>query len=269
MDKVFDIVIKAYQSLWHMKNYGNTIEIVTPVATINDMFVSVFVTKRGSEYVATDGGWIDAGQYECEAHLDTATHKKIGSFFIDSMDIQVTEAKGRVFYFKKIESIELLPNIVFDMANFINAIVSTSNIQFNSDRQETSFKKKARGFLIRECRENTFEFDKSITNDVHVKFSAISRRNNGVQLINFVSGSTSNYFASSICRSDMNFNMIQPIRERCHVNRTVTLLDDSQKSVIQSPQVQTYYNYLLDKRNESNRVVLWSEQDKLVEALAV
>lgn len=52
-----------------------------PIATINDMFVSVIITMRGNDYVVTDGGWIDSGAYECEVNEATAPHRKIGSFY--------------------------------------------------------------------------------------------------------------------------------------------------------------------------------------------
>ena len=42
MDDVFGTIVKAYQSLWRFKDYGTTLEIITPVATVNNMFVSVF-----------------------------------------------------------------------------------------------------------------------------------------------------------------------------------------------------------------------------------
>ena len=48
MDNIFDTIVQAYQSLWHFKDYGNTLEIITPVATVNNMFVSIFITKRGN-----------------------------------------------------------------------------------------------------------------------------------------------------------------------------------------------------------------------------
>ena len=43
MDEIFDLVRNAFHSLWKVKHYGNTIEIVTPSFTTNDCFVSVFL----------------------------------------------------------------------------------------------------------------------------------------------------------------------------------------------------------------------------------
>lgn len=267
MERVFETIKTAFQSLWQVKDYGNTLEIVTPVATINNMFVSVFITKRGEDYIATDGGWIDSGLYECEIDWKSHIFKRIGAYYIENLDIQKQEAKGRTFYYKRINKLELLPNIVFDLSNFINVIISSSNIKFTADREELTFKKDVRGYMRRQFGEDRFEYDKSLSEDSTIRFNAIERNSEGTNLINFVAGSNSTYYANSLCRSNTNFQMIQPHHERFRINRTVTLLDDRKPSVINSPQVQTYYNYLLDKRTDSNRVVLWSQRNELANAV--
>lgn len=267
MDDVFGTIVKAYQSLWRFKDYGTTLEIITPVATVNNMFVSVFITKRGDDYIATDGGWIDSGLYECEINWTANVFNRIGIFYLENLDIQKTQLKGRTFYFKRIKQLELLPNIVFDLANFVNAVVSSSNIQFVSDRIDTAFKKEVRGYLRREFGDNRFEYDKTITDAINIRFNAIERNRVGINLINFVSGSNSSYYANSLCRSNMNFQMVLPLRDKYAIRKTITLLDDRKRSVIESPQVQTYYNYLLDNRNNENRVVLWSQKNELAQAI--
>lgn len=267
MDRAFEIIKTAFQSLWQFKDYGNTLEIVTPVATVNDMFVSVFITRRNNDYIATDGGWIDSGMYECDVDWKANIFKKIGVFYLEKFEILKTEAKGRTFYYKRVENIDLLPNIVFDMSNFINAIVSSSNIKFTADREEITFRKNVRGFMNREFGYERFEYDKPLSEGMQIKFNAIDRNKDGVNLINFVSGSNSSYYANSLCRSNTNFQMICPLHERYNVLRTVTLLDDTKPSVINSPQVQTYYNYLLNSRTDKNRVVLWSQKDELAKAI--
>lgn len=267
MDNVFETIKDAYQSLWRFKDYGATLEIITPVATVNNMFVSIFITKRNDDYIATDGGWIDSGLYECEVNWKASVFNKIGIFYLEKFEIQKAQMKGRTFYFKRINQLELLPNIVFDLSNFVNAIVSTSNIPFVSDRVDATFKKEVRGYLRREFGENRFEYDKPITEDINIRFNAIDRNRNGINLINFVSGSNSSYYANSLCRSNMDFQMILPFRDRYVIRNTITLLDDRTRSVIESSQVQTYYNYLLGNRSDSNKVVLWSQKKELAQAI--
>ena len=63
MEDIFDIIKETFNSLWSVKKYGKTIEIVTPLFTTNDCFVSVFLTEREGYYIITDGGWISENYY--------------------------------------------------------------------------------------------------------------------------------------------------------------------------------------------------------------
>ena len=262
MNELYEYIIKSYQSLWHIKNYDKTIEITTPVATTNDMFVTVFVTKRGDDYIATDGGWIQSGLYECEIQNGNV-YKKVFNYYLEKFCVQQTLGQGHYFYIKKTQRAELLPNIVFDMAYFIGSVVSSAGIQYVSDRTEATFKKNARGYLRQLYGEEAFDYDKPISDNLNIKFNAIARRNDGARVINFVSGSNSSYYANSLCRSNMNFEMLLPHKEALNVRNMITLLDDRTTSVIESPQVQMYYNFLLDNRSDERPVVLWNQKTEL------
>ena len=43
MEDIIKIIIASFSSLWKVKKYGKTIEIITPFFTTNDCFVSVFL----------------------------------------------------------------------------------------------------------------------------------------------------------------------------------------------------------------------------------
>lgn len=262
MKDLFKHIVDTYQSLWHIKDYGSTIEITTPMVTTNDMFVTIFITKRGNDYVATDGAWLHAGFYECEVNTG-AVFRKVFNYYFEKFGILQTCGKNRTFYYKKIDKIELLPNIVFDMANFISSVVNSSQIQYTSDRTDATFKKNVRGFLRRIYGEKAFDYDKPVSDEMSIKFNAISTHNDGVRIINFISGSNSSYYANSLCRSNMNFEMVTPRIREYNIRKMITLLDDSKESIIQSPQVQTYYNYLLDNRSDDKPVILWNHKNEL------
>ena len=63
MEDIIKIIIASFSSLWKVKKYGKTIEIITPFFTTNDCFVSVFLTEREGYYIITDGGWISENYY--------------------------------------------------------------------------------------------------------------------------------------------------------------------------------------------------------------
>ena len=64
MEDIIKIIIASFSSLWKVKKYGKTIEIITPFFTTNDCFVSVFLTEREGYYIITDGGWISENYYK-------------------------------------------------------------------------------------------------------------------------------------------------------------------------------------------------------------
>ena len=267
MEAIFKLVKTAYQSLWKIKNHGDTIELITPMVTTNDMFISVFVTRRGDDYIVTDGGWLMAGVYECELDQQGRIYSRVFDYYFKSFGILETSYKQRTFYYKKIQRIEFLPNLVFDMSNFISSVVSTAKIQYNADKVERTFKKKARLFLERTFETGLFEYDKPVDDKLGIRFNAISHFDGQLQLFNFVSGSSSNYYANALCRTITNFEMVRPLQEQLHINKTITLIDDSQPNVMQSPQVITYLRHTYELERADNRVVKWTGASQIRELI--
>ena len=92
MQGLFNDIIKAFSSLWSFKKRGNSIEIVTPVSTTNDVFVSVFLTMRGDEYIVTDGGWIDAGVYDIDEVNNSQLESNVKSIPKENENQLMTES---------------------------------------------------------------------------------------------------------------------------------------------------------------------------------
>ena len=136
MEKLIEYIIKSYNSLWKIKKHGNTFEIITPIATTSNIFVSVFLTRRGDDFIVTDGGWIDSGMYECEANSDDIYYFKLFQYYLEDYEIDILEHAGYHYYYKKIEKAELVPNIVYDLSSFINAVVSASFISFEEKKEK-------------------------------------------------------------------------------------------------------------------------------------
>lgn len=266
-NEICDVVMGAFQSLWKVKKYDNTIELVTPVATVNDMFVSVFITMRGNEYVVTDGGWLESGIYDCEVCHNNLAFQRSFNYYSESFKVSCTEARNTKFYYKKIEDLVFLPNLVFDIANFVCAVVNYSSVLYQPDRSEVTFRKNVRGFMRKQYGDDAFEYDKPINKDINIHFNAIKRREDGISLINFVTGSNAGYYAMSLCKSNSNFDIANKYRNELRINKTITILDDRRTNVINSSHVKPYYEYLLDLRSDTSRVALWSDKNEIMEEL--
>ena len=94
MDEIINEIITAFSALWHVRRVGNSYEIITPVPTSNDMFVSVFLTKRENEYVVTDAGWIDSGVYDID-EIGDSVYKKITAYYTENYP-QIAVERGSV-----------------------------------------------------------------------------------------------------------------------------------------------------------------------------
>lgn len=267
MENLFNSIRESYNSLWHVKILGESLEIVTPMVTTNESFVSVFVTKRGDEYVVTDGGWISAGYYDCELDAMSTAYNKLFQYYLDSYHILQTIGHGRTMYYKKVNDRYLVVNAVFELSNFISAIVSGSNIQFQADKKEIRFRRSVRDYLTNDFEKGTFQFNCGLTPDSSIKYGAISNFAGHLQLLNIVTGSNAGYYRDSLCRSNFYFEAARNLKDRFRINRTVALLDDTSPTVYGSPQVRELIS--LSQENEENVLLPWSEKERLKTELGV
>lgn len=265
MENLFNSIRESYNSLWHVKVLGESLEIVTPMVTTNELFVSVFVTQRGDDYVVTDGGWISAGYYDCELELMGAAYNKLFQYYLENYKILQTVGHGRTMFYKKVRDRNLVVNAVFEISNFISAIVSGSNIQFQSDKKEHKFRTAVRDYLTKDLEQGKFEFNCGLKNSSSIKYGAISHFAGHLQLLNMVTGSTTSYYSNSLCRSDFYFEAARHYREKYKINKTVALLDDSSPSVYGSPQVRELI--ALSQEKKDNILLPWSEKGKLLDML--
>ena len=265
MQTLFDSIKEAYNSLWHVKVLGESLEIITPMITTNNAFVSVFVTKRDNSFIVTDGGWISAGFYDCELEDQSSAFKKLFQYYLENYQIQQTIGHGRILFYKRVYERPLVVNAVFELANFISSIVSGSNIQFQAEKKEKRFRMTVREYLSKEFEEGAFRFSQGLTQNSSIVFNAISNFTGHLQLLNFVTGSNSGYYRDSLCRSNFYFEAARAYFESHKINKTVAILDDSAPSVFYSPSVRELID--LSQGREGVVLVPWKERKQLNQLL--
>ena len=123
---ILNNIVEVHSRLWNFKQRGETVEIITPCFTTSDSFVSVFLTQRGDEFVVTDGGWISEKYYNDLIDLEDNHFNRLYEYYLTQYNISTIEAKERLFYYKKTTNWAMIPNLVYEVANFISAIVSSS-----------------------------------------------------------------------------------------------------------------------------------------------
>lgn len=114
----------------------NLIEITTPYGSVVDKMVLVYIKKQGDDFVVSDGGRLN--QHLTSEELGSpnpSLFNRIVECYMHDYEISKKVVGSNVFYFKKTNDLQFLPNCVFEIAEF--------GSQFLSGLRTTSFDKTA------------------------------------------------------------------------------------------------------------------------------
>jgi hypothetical protein len=264
-DAIVKDTIKSFTSLWKVHKRGESIEIVTPTATINNYFISVFVTLRGDRIIVTDGGFVDCGDYESD-EPDSAIYKRLVDFYVESYDIQTTQGRGYTYYYKSTNNIKEVPSLVLDLSLFIGAIVNNSFFQFEQQKEQNSFQRKALNYINTYVSRDNFVSAKEFSEDLPgVKFGSIILLKDKYSFINYVTGTSATTFINSLCRSKASFEILKETKYGTSQNNKITLLNDSSDGM-RSERINPYLS--LAKQNHEVQFINWGVKENLKEILA-
>lgn len=246
MKTIFSEITYAFNSLWKCRQRGGSLEIITPFPTSTDMYISVFLTQRGDSWIVSDGGWMHGGMYNCEIPYADKIYDRALSFFMDDYGIKTTpgaEGKG-LYYYKGTKNRDLVPNIIFDLANFLSVAVNTSLVEFRDQTESDRFSGHAKNFLKSKLSDDRVTFNAVFSDSVPMaRFSAVVRNKKGRgSLINFISGRTQNNIRTGFARSNMNFDLLEDSGIGDLVEHKFVLIDDSVTSMASeklAPMIQT------------------------------
>lgn len=119
---------ESFNHLWNIRHRGESLEITTPFVTINSDFVTVFLTKKNSDFwIVTDGGWLDDGRYGV---IDYSSGNKIIDYFRKEYEIKSTTRKtdGRIINWIGTKEEKMIPTIIYNLATFISQVVSSIEV---------------------------------------------------------------------------------------------------------------------------------------------
>lgn len=256
MQDIFRQITSSFGALWKCRPRGESIEVITPFPTSTDMYVSVFVTKRGDAWIATDGGWMCKEVYNCCLPLDEKIYSKVFDFFVDDFGIKsTTSASGDTFYYKGTRDRRLVPNIVFELATFISQTVSVALVQFREQTEQERFSTQVKTFLRSRLNDERLKFNTSFSKEFQgARFNAVISSPRGrFSLINFASGRSAANIKSSIARASFNLDYIDFSPEAHKVENRIVLIDDEQLP-FDSPQIE---NAVALCRNKNQQPVSW------------
>ncbi|MDR0865111.1 MAG: hypothetical protein LBO74_09315 [Candidatus Symbiothrix sp.] len=259
---IFKNIIESYNSLWKLKDHGNTIEVITPTSTTNDMFISIFITQRGDEYVVTDGGWLNDEIYGVKIEYNFDCFNRLYAYYYNFYDIKETDT-GKKCYYKKTKELKLIPNLVYDVSNFVAIIVSSSLIGFQDIKEEVGvriFRKQANDFLSGITSKDKIKFASHIDEKYkYIKFNAVIEKKNRLTLINYITGSNESNFILSIGKTNMNFEVIDNSSHVNFVDRKVAIINDFALGY-KTDKLVPYFNLIKKNNIES---VKWSSKNEI------
>ncbi len=262
-EDIYTDVVSSFGSLWGFKERESTLEVITPFATTSSKFVSVFLSKIGNDFVVSDGGWIDEGAYGNVFDRDIDCFGKVISHYMDSFSIKETiNQVGISFFYKKTEKQIAIPSLIFDMANFISAIVSASGVEFEKEKQNRElFNASASSYLREIIPAERLHVNTYLDSHKEVKPSAIINVSGGkVLLLNYITGSTPTYFRHSISEANQVFEMANEVKESVIVRGKLALIDDT-SSGYKMDKVSHRLGHLI--RNTKADLINWVDRDKL------
>lgn len=266
MNELFNEITKSFGALWHYKILGNTMEIITPMSTTNDCFVSVFVTERDSNYIVTDGGWISEHFYNNIIEDNDDNYNRLFMYYVEQYSIMNVEGKGRTFYYKSTNNRLLVPNLVYDVATFVTNVVSSSFIQFKDPKNIESqkrFSKEVNNLVSSIVDKKDLHINGYVDEKLNnIKFNAVVVRNSRFILLNYVTGSNETYFIGSIGKSNMNFQLINNSSLSYLIHKRVTIINDKAPGYTNN-KINKYID-LIPKEADSD-VLMWSGKKRLHE----
>ena len=136
--KVLENIKSCFDQLWSFKMRGEkTIEIITPYSTTSSKFVSLFLTNLDGKFVISDGGLLNAESYDSKVDYDNQCLLKILYHFENYYQIKtMVDKRGYKQYYKTTEKQILIPNIIYDMGQFISMCVSSATVQFEDQKEK-------------------------------------------------------------------------------------------------------------------------------------
>lgn len=265
LQDVYINIQKSFGGLWQSKERGNSLEIITPYATTNNRFVSVFLSKQNDEFVISDGGWLHSGIYDVFPN-EEGCFIKVLNHYQNSFDIkEITSTEGTLYYYVKTKNPIDIPSKLFDLSLFIQNIASVSEITF-----EDKAEKEAKERFVSIANEYIKSFaDKSklklnaflMPDKKDIKFNAIYNNSpSNISLVNYVTGSSHFYFSNSISKANMLFEMAEETAVKSYIKNKISIIDNSADGYA-AEKLASYLHHL--EHRTGSLLINWHEREKL------
>ena len=264
-ENIYNEIKSSFNSLWQFKERGKTLEIITPFATTSHKFVSVFLSIQENKYIVTDGGWVQGGYYETAFNQEEDCFRKALYHYQNSFNIKEVNTPSGIYFYKSTDKEIAVPSLIFDIANFISSMISLSEIEYSEKLEKETkerFRSMANDFLIAISGRYSVDFRGYLDDqDKRIKMHAIIKKpHSKLILVNYITGSTNNYFLNSIGRANLMFEMAEESLYSPYIDKKVCFIDDT--AIGYSPKVIRDIDFIVNNTN-SHRAD-WSTRENYI-----
>ncbi|WP_298238400.1 hypothetical protein [uncultured Algibacter sp.] len=271
LEKIAINVRECFDQLWSFKLRGtDTIEISTPYSTTTSKFVSIYVTERDGKYIVSDGGLLNSEAYESEIDYENQCLLKILYHFESFYEVKRTQDKqGIKHYYKTTIKENLIPNMVYEMAQFVSMCASAATVQFEDPKEieeRNTFRTKATSYISTNFQKYKPKFRAPLDKQDFrsVRFSAIIERKNKLSLVSYITGSNPANFRNSIARANMNFEIATSSKYNDYIDNKLVLVNNTADGFVLN-QIAKQLNILEEHTGQD--AIQWSEREKLLAIL--
>lgn len=261
---VYEQLKSDYTQLWATKIRGKSLEIITPHSTTSSKFISVFLLAQSDEYVVSDGGYIHRQQYGEGVDIESQCYNHLHAHYEEHYNVRsLVDKLGTVIYYKKTNNIDLVTSIIHDLVSFLTGVVSASQVAFTDDKEAVAkrvFSKKANDFIRDTFLGRDLSFNKVIGPLKKLRFSAIVQSRNDLSLINYVTGSNTQYFQNSLGKANITFEIAANSTIKSLIKHQIALIDDECPGYV--PGMFAEHIKVIES-NSGSPIVKWGEKEKL------
>ena len=217
--------------------------------------------------IITDGGLLNSEAYESVIDYENQCLLKILYHFESFYEVKRTQDKlGVKHYYKTTKEVKLIPNLVYEMAQFVSMCASAATVQFEDLKEleeRNTFRTKASAYIHTNFQKDNVRFRANLDKDEFrsVRFSAIIERKNRLNLISYVTGSNPANFIGSIAKANMNFEIASGSKYSSVIQNKLVLVNDTAEGFIPA-KLNKQLNLL--QEHTGQEPVPWTQKEKLL-----
>lgn len=263
-------VIKSFDQVWACESSDGGLDVTVPYVATNGDLVKVKILIRKDTYTAKDDFYISNSLYE-NIDYDKLIFENVEMHYRRYFAIHKEEyPSGKFEYSKSTNNPKALSSIIFDISQFISVVRSMIALRpQEGSKEEETFFTQAKNYIqseIPDSKKPAITFRSPIQyNNTKVTFGAHAvNKNNKMNVAQFITGSTENYFEGSIAKGNMLFSLV---KKWPTINNRIAVLDDRAKGFnLEHPNIKNFLAVLSESTD--SEPLLWSKnKEKVVEML--